>query len=111
MALDDGDAFRARRARRASAGTDCGVTHSFCDLSGYSRHGFYKPISSKLACGETAWSESGAGMCTRCPGNSHILPTADAHDGEGLCVCDAGFYATEWPLKRSCRGCPMGIYI
>ena len=35
MALDDGDAFRARRARRASAGTDCGVvTHSFCDLSG-----------------------------------------------------------------------------
>ena len=31
MALDDGDAFRARRARRASAGTDCGVTHSFCD--------------------------------------------------------------------------------
>ena len=35
MALDDGDAFRARRARRASAGTDCGVTHSSCDLSAY----------------------------------------------------------------------------
>ena len=35
MALDDGDAFRARRARRASAGTDCGVTHPPCDLSDY----------------------------------------------------------------------------
>jgi len=71
-------------------------------------------LQSCQACNSSAFAPPGSAGCTRCPRNTHIWDakadnqsdTGHSSDDIGDCICNRGYYATEWPIEKQCRGCP-----